>query len=168
NRDLEDEIHHGRFREDLYYRLNVIPIHLPPLRGRRQDIPMLIEAFLKRLAVGRSLRVGPSFIDVCMTYHWPGNIRELENAVERASVLSLDGELRAEHVLQFVAKPPEINGALDEFPEDGLDFEAWIAGQERRLVSQALERAGGVKKDAAALLKVTPRSFRYLAGKYGL
>jgi two-component system response regulator PilR (NtrC family) len=168
NRDLEEEIRHGRFREDLYYRLNVIPIHLPPLRDRRQDVPLLIETFLKRLAAGRNLRVAPSFIDACMAYHWPGNIRELENAVERATVLSHDGELRAEHVLQFGARAAEHDAAREGFPADGLDFEAWIAGQERRLVAQALERAGGVKKDAAALLKVTPRSFRYLADKYGL
>ena len=168
NRDLEDEIRRGRFREDLYYRLNVIPIHLPPLRDRRQANPMLIESFLKRLVGARSLRVSRSFIDACMTYHWPGNIRELENAVERATVLSQNGELRAEHVLQFAARPAEIDLPTGEIPEDGLDFEEWIADQERRLVGQALERAGGVKKDAAALLKVTPRSFRYLADKYGL
>jgi two-component system response regulator PilR (NtrC family) len=168
NRDLEDEILHGRFREDLYYRLNVIPIHLPPLRDRRQDIPLLIESFLKRLAGGSDIHVGSSFIDACMTYRWPGNIRELENAVERATVLSQDGELRAEHVLQFRARPVDGGAAQEGFPVDGLDFEAWIADQERRLVAQALERAGGVKKDAAALLKVSPRSFRYLADKYGL
>jgi len=167
NRELEDEIHHGRFREDLYYRLNVIPIHLPPLRERREDIPLLIDAFLKR-AVTPGVRVSPSFVDACTALRWPGNIRELENAVERAIVLGQGGELKAEHLLHNAERPPESAAVSAEIPEDGLDFDAWIAEQERRLVAQALERAGGVKKDAAALLKVSARSFRYLADKYGL
>jgi two-component system response regulator PilR (NtrC family) len=167
NRALTEEIRHGHFREDLYYRLNVIPIHLPPLRERRDDIPLLIEAFLRRVAPA-GVGVAQSFLDACMRCDWPGNIRELENAVERAVVLSQGDELRAEHLLQpadrFVG--PELMAT--ELPEDGLDFDAWIASQERRLVAQALERAGGVKKDAAALLKVSARSFRYLVDKYGL
>ena len=167
NRELEDEIHHGRFREDLYYRLNVIPIHLPPLRERREDIPLLIDAFLKR-AVTPGVQVAPSFVDACTARRWPGNIRELENAVERAIVLGQGGELKAEHLLHNAERPSESAAVSADIPEDGLDFDAWIADQERRLVAQALERAGGVKKDAAALLKVSARSFRYLADKYGL
>jgi len=166
NRDLDEEIRHGRFREDLYYRLNVIPIHLPPLRERREDIPLLIDAFLKR-AAAPGMRVARSFVEACTALRWPGNIRELENAVERAIVLSEGGELRAEHLLHS-AEPTEPVPEPAEIPEDGLDFDAWIADQERRLVAQALERAGGVKKNAAALLKVSARSFRYLADKYGL
>ena len=167
NRELTEEIRYGHFREDLYYRLNVIPIHLPPLRERRDDIPLLIEAFLRRVAPA-GVRVAQSFLDACMGSDWPGNIRELENAVERAVVLSEGDELRAEHLLQPAEGLGKPQQPSTELPEDGLDFDAWIASQERRLVAQALERAGGVKKDAAALLKVSARSFRYLVDKYGL
>ena len=167
NRELTEEIRHGHFREDLYYRLNVIPIHLPPLRERRDDIPLLIEAFLKRVAP-TGVWVAQSFIDACMARAWPGNIRELENAVERAVVLSQGDDLRAEHLLQPEEGLGKSQQSSAELPEDGLDFDAWIASQERRLVAQALQRAGGVKKDAAALLKVSARSFRYLVDKYGL
>jgi len=165
NRALEEEIRQGRFREDLYYRLNVIPIHLPPLRERVDDIPLLVESFLARLPGGEGVTVDPSFLRACLGYPWPGNVRELENAVERATILSPDGRLSGDH-LMAVGGAAEANDAV--LPQDGLDFEQWIAGQERRLLAQALERTGGVKSEAARLLRLSARSMRYLAEKYEL
>jgi len=165
NRALEDAIRHGQFREDLYYRLNVIPIHLPPLRERRDDIPLLVESFLSRLPGGEKITVDPSFLRACLDYPWPGNVRELENAVERATILSPDGRLGADHLVAVGSVAETTETVL---PKDGLDFEQWIADQERGLLSQALGRTGGVKCEAARLLHLSARSLRYLADKYEL
>jgi len=165
NRALEEATRQGEFREDLYYRLNVIPIHLPPLRERRDDIPLLVESFLSRLPGGEEITVDQSFLRACLDYPWPGNVRELENAVERATILSVDGLLRGDHLVA-VGSVAETTEAV--LPQDGLDFERWIADQERRLLTQALERAGGVKSEAARLLHLSARSLRYLADKYEL
>jgi len=165
NRALEEATRQGAFREDLYYRLNVIPIHLPPLRERRNDIPLLVESFLSRLPGGEEVTVDPSFLRACLDYPWPGNVRELENAVERATILSIDGLLCGDHLVA-VGSVAETTEAV--LPLDGLDFEQWIADQERRLLTQALERTGGVKSEAARLLHLSARSLRYLADKYEL
>jgi len=165
NRALEEEIREGRFRDDLYYRLNVIPIHLPPLRDRRDDIPLLVESFLARLVDGKSATVEPSFIRACLAHPWPGNVRELENAVERATILSPDGRLTADHLMAAGSAAEPVEPVL---PEAGLDFEQWIARQERHLLVQALDRSNGVKSEAARLLHLSARSMRYLADKYKL
>jgi len=165
NRALEEAIREGQFREDLYYRLNVIPIHLPPLRERRDDIPLLVESFLSRLEGGEENTVDPSFLRACLEYAWPGNVRELENAVERATILSGDGVLRGDHLVAVGSATERVETVL---PPDGLDFEQWIADQERQLLAQALGRTGGVKSEAARLLHLSARSLRYLADKYQL
>ncbi len=172
NRDIEAEVAAGRFRQDLYYRLNVIRLVLPPLRERREDIVRFAEFFLARIAreMGRDVRgFTPDALRVLERYAFPGNVRELENLVERAVALTRSpliglGEL-----------PPELSGmagaptpAFGTLPEEGCDLDVVLAEFERRLLLQALERAGGVRKAAAKLLGVTFRSYRYRLAKLGL
>ncbi len=158
NRDLEAEVAEGRFREDLYYRLNVVEIQLPPLRARRSDIPRLMDFFNERLARTRRRSVR-GFTDQAMTcliaYPWPGNVRELENVVERLSVFCCDEIVDAEDL------PPKIlkrGGANDEvpvdLPDEGLDLRQLLSSLEEKLIRQALERTNWNKNQAAALLQM--------------
>jgi two-component system response regulator PilR (NtrC family) len=169
NRELDKAVADGVLREDLFYRLNVIPIHLPPLRDRREDIPLLVAHFVKKLAaeIGRQLRgVSPEAVTVLERYHWPGNIRELENVVERAMVLG-SGDL-----LEVDALPPNIRQPRSEetvpvaIPPEGLDLEATLDRIEHRYIQLALERSGGVQTRAAELLKVSFRQLRYKLQKH--
>ncbi len=158
NKDLEAEVREGRFREDLYYRLNVVELHLPALRDRRSDIPRLIEFFNGRLGESRG-RAVKGFTDDAMArlerYHWPGNVRELENIVERLTVFCDD------EVVELDDLPRKIldnRGAGDDLPldlpEDGLDLRQLLTDIEDRLIRQALERTGWNKNQAAALLQM--------------
>ncbi len=158
NADLEHEVRGGRFREDLYYRLNVITIALPPLRDRTEDIPLLTHNFLKRYAQEneKPLReIAPGAMQRLMDYHWPGNVRELENVVERAVVLSTGTTLSEELLPQQVRRPSDRITAV-ELPTNGISYRDAVRSYERRLILRALEASGGVQKHAAELLKVKP------------
>src|SRR6516164_4888186 len=176
NRDLEKEIAEGRFREDLYYRLSVIPIHLPPLRERREDIPLLAREFLGRLvkSMGKKVEgIEPETMRKLESYDWPGNVRELENTMERAVALESGNEISLRVLPDRIAGYANTlglngNGASPAFPETGVDFEKEIADTERRYLLAALEKAGGVRTRASELLKITYRSFRHYAKKHGL
>ena len=158
NADLEHEVRGGKFREDLFYRLNVITIALPPLRDRTEDIPLLTHNFLKRYAQEneKPLReIAPGAMQRLMDYHWPGNVRELENVVERAVVLSTGTVLGEDLLPQQVRRPSDRITAV-ELPTNGISYRDAVRSYERRLILRALEASGGVQKHAAELLKVKP------------
>lgn len=158
NQDLEKGVKEGRFREDLYYRLNVIPIKIPPLRERPSDINLLIQHFLKQFNEenGRNIEgVSDEAMKVLENYRWPGNVRELENMVERVIVLKGDGKIGVEDL------PPHVKGEDKNFenkmvfiPMDGVSFKDVVGDFERKLIIQALERTSGNKNKAAELLKL--------------
>jgi DNA-binding NtrC family response regulator len=146
----------GAFREDLYYRLNVIPISLPPLRERRDDIPLLVTHFLEKYAPGTAMHVSQAAMRALMAYGWPGNVRQLENAVERAVALSA-----GRNEIDITDLPPEIQSLPQQtstpfvdFPEEGLDLPAYLSSIERDLIRRSLERTGGNRNKAAELLKI--------------
>ncbi len=175
NKNLEKEIADNRFREDLYYRLSVIPVHVPPLRERREDIPLLARAFLERFrkAMDKPVdSIDPEAMRRLEAYDWPGNVRELENTIERAVALTsgrtvsttvLPEKVSAfyQHQVGAQASSPAL-----AIPEDGFDLEKHIYEMERSYLLAALERAGGVRTKAAALLKMSYRSFRHYANKF--
>src|SRR5881409_2299268 len=160
NRELDKAVADGALREDLFYRLNVIPVHLPPLRDRREDIPLLVAHFVKKLAreVGRPVRgATPEAVAVLEQYHWPGNIRELENVVERAMVLGASELIDLEALPATVRQPRSRDETPVELPADGIDLEATLDRIERRYMQLALDRVGGVQTRAAELLRVSFR-----------
>jgi two-component system response regulator PilR (NtrC family) len=173
NQDLTKAVAEGRFREDLFYRINVIPIVLPPLRDRLEDIPLLVEHFLAKYAEQMQKPVtgiSHGAMDLLLHHDWPGNIRELENVVERAVALEATPSVLAESL------PPSIRGALprngaqqaDPLPDTGFDLEAHVKAIEKGYIAEALQRAGGVQVRAAELLGMSFRSFRYYVKKYNL
>jgi len=176
NKNLEEEIAEGRFREDLFYRLSVIPIHVPPLRERREDIPLLAREFLERFAKSMSKKVEgiePEAMRRLEVYDWPGNVRELENTIERAVALESCQRISVESVPDrirnyYQASVPHAahNGNGIVLPDGGLNLEDHISKIERSYLLAALERSGGVRTRAADLLKMTYRSFRHYAKKY--
>jgi len=169
NRDLGKAVADGVLREDLFYRLNVIPIHLPPLRERREDIAPLVAHFIKKISaeLARPVRgVTPEALGVLERYHWPGNIRELENVVERALVLGSGDTLDAAALPPTLRAPRDPQGPSFEIPAEGLDLEATLDEIERRYIERALERTSGVQTRAAELLKVSFRQFRYKLAKH--
>ena len=179
NRDLDKAVAENLFREDLYYRLNVIPIRVPPLRERPEDIPLLANHFLKKYAsaAGRSiLRVHKDSLEALCGYEWPGNVRQLENTIERAVALETTNELhvelpaerpkaRAAAAAAGAGQPDVPAGAV--LPE-GVGMESYVAGIERSLLQSALEQSNGVQTKAADLLGISYRSFRHLMKKYEL
>jgi two-component system response regulator PilR (NtrC family) len=174
NQDLTKLIADGRFREDLYYRINVIPLTLPPLRERREDIPLLAEHFLAKYGeqMGKEI-VGLSHeaLDLLITHDWPGNIRELENVIERAVALESTPTILAESLPSNIrgdAAPRPVSGPVEALPESGFDLEAHVKEIERSYIAEALKRAGGVQVKAAELLGMSFRSFRYYVKKYNL
>jgi two-component system response regulator PilR (NtrC family) len=179
NRDLAKMVEEGRFRQDLYYRINVINVHLPPLRERRADIPMLAEHFVTRFArqMGKPITgISGEALSILRRYHWPGNIRELENAIERAVALERSAVIMPESLSVATGKLPERLSELpitlpevdeDRLP-DGFDLEQHVQDIEREYIAEALRRAGGVKVRAAELLGMSFRSFRYYTKKYNL
>ena len=171
NRDLAELIDEGTFREDLYYRVNVIPIHLPPLRQRRGDIPLLVEYFIHKYSEQMGVETRPITVEAMQlleSHDWPGNVRELENTIERALALSTSDSLTTQDLpLHFRSSKTDL-GAVVNLPEDGLDLEAHLDHIRAELMDQALERANGVQTQAAELLSMTFRSFRYYAKKHGL
>jgi two-component system, NtrC family, response regulator PilR len=174
NQDLTRLITEGRFREDLFYRINVIPISLPPLRERREDIPLLADHFLAKYAEQMDKAVtgiSRDALELLVQYDWPGNIRELENVLERAVALeatptvltdSLPGNIRGDRG-RGSAQPP-----AEGLPDAGFDLEAHVKEIERGYIAEALKRAGGVQVKAAELLGMSFRSFRYYVKKYNL
>jgi two-component system response regulator PilR (NtrC family) len=174
NRNLETEVRAGRFREDLYYRLNVISVELPPLRERPGDIALLAFHFLRRFAdeLGKNITdIEPDALQLLARHPFPGNVRELENVLERAvaleegeriTVWSLPPHLRPR------PQPAAVEGAPLTLPGAGVDLDAVVEELERRLITQALQRTGGLKKEAARLLGISFRSFRYRLQKLHL
>jgi two-component system response regulator PilR (NtrC family) len=171
NKDLSRAVAQGAFREDLYYRLNVIPLTLPPLRSHPVDIPLLVRHFLTAFGKRTSkpaLTVAPAAMRALQQNEWRGNVRELENVLERAVALAPGPEITLADVAQWVGEPskdgePKVPANI---PSEGLDLESLIDGIERDLLVKALERSGGVKKEAARLLKLNARSLRYRLDKY--
>jgi two-component system response regulator PilR (NtrC family) len=177
NKDFEREISEGRFREDLFYRLSVIPIQLPPLRERREDIPLLARHFLEtfRKTMEKPIEgISPEAMRRLESHDWPGNVRELENTMERAVALETSGEITLRVLPDRIAgysgaaALAASNGGSSGFPAEGLDFEKQIAETERRYLQGALEKTNGVRTQAADLLKISYRSFRHYAKKHNL
>jgi two-component system response regulator PilR (NtrC family) len=170
NKELEQEVEAGRFREDLYYRLNVIQIAVPPLRERRDDIPLLVRHFIEKYnaELARSVeRLSDDAMAKLMEYHFPGNVRELENVIERAVALSREPLISMDSLPPTLLRRREAQGAVT-ITADGVDLEALLADYERVLLNEALNLTRGVKKRAAQLLGVSFRSFRYRLEKLGL
>jgi two-component system response regulator PilR (NtrC family) len=175
NRDLTKMVAEGEFREDLFYRINVIPIRLPALRERAEDIPLLAEHFVMRYStqMGKTVNSISGAALACLkAYAWPGNIRELENAIERAVALERTPSILVDSL------PEQLRGATagtaagaaqaERFPDNGFDLEQHVQHIEREYIAEALRRAGGVKVKAAELLGMSFRSFRYYMKKYDL
>jgi two-component system, NtrC family, response regulator PilR len=177
NRDLEKAIASGDFREDLFYRLSVIPLHLPSLRERREDIPLLARHFLEkfRKSMDKPIEaISPQAMSRLETYDWPGNVRELENTIERAVALESGSEISTTVLpdrisgasIATVALPGD--AASFAFPAEGIDFEGVMAETEKRYLRAALDKSDGIRTHAAELLKISYRSFRHLAKKHNL
>jgi two-component system response regulator PilR (NtrC family) len=171
NRDLQEAVQSGVFREDLFYRLNVIQIRLPPLRERQDDIPLLCQHFLAKYAgvLHKQFRgISEPALELLLRYPWPGNVRELENVVERAVTLETAEEIGVGALppsIREVASSPGWPGDL-ELPADGIDLDQLLGQIERTLLTQALRRTGGVRTEAAKLLGITFRSIRYRLRKH--
>jgi two-component system response regulator PilR (NtrC family) len=171
NQDLEARIQTGEFREDLYYRINVLPIHLPPLRQRREDIPLLVEFFLQKYSKQMEVplrQISIEAMHILEAYDWPGNVRELENLIERVLALSHAETITTRDLPVHLLTNRRTNPDLIQLPEEGLDLEAYLESIRTQLMIQALERTDGVQTQAAELLGMSFRSFRYYAKKAGL
>jgi len=171
NRDLPQAIAGRTFREDLFYRLNVISLHIQPLRERREDIPLLVSHFLQKFAGSGNppKLISPDALAALERFPWPGNVRELENVIERATTLEAGPVLRVESLPDSVqgSQTPDFGGGL-VLPDEGLDLDELMERIERDLLRQALRRAEGIQNRAAQLLRTSFRSFRYRLQKYGL
>jgi len=174
NRDLEMMVIEGKFREDLYHRLNVLPINVPPLRERRQDIPLLADHFLTkyRKAFGKDVhKISAYAMDILSSYDFPGNVRELENIIERGVALETSSIILPESLTLAKFKKrqtPELRCGAANLPAQGMDLDKYLADIERDLLVQALQKARGVKFRAAEYLGISFRSLRYRLLKYGL
>ncbi len=173
NKDLEEAVREKQFREDLFYRLNVIQIKLPSLRERKEDIPLLVNHFIKRYSeeLGKQItQVSPEALRILMKYDYPGNVRELQNIIERSVALETSQELTAQNLKSYLDDQfPVKRKAFDlEIPSEGVDLEKIVEDVERTLLLKALDRSRGIKKKAAELLHINFRSMRYRLEKYGL
>lgn len=167
NKNLAEEISEGRFREDLYYRLNVIPLQIPPLRERKEDIPLLVEHFMRRFS-DADRRLSPDALRLLINHQWKGNIRELENLMERVFLMSDKEEITASDIpLQMGDLHPE-SRLLPDMAREGVNLDAIVENIERKYLLEALQLANGVKTDAAKLLNLSFRSFRHRLQKYGI
>ncbi|MHB8481403.1 MAG: nif-specific transcriptional activator NifA [Nitrospiria bacterium] len=167
--DLEKAMMEGKFREDLYYRLNVVPIFLPPLRDRKEDIPMLVSFFLTKYNEenGRYIQIDPAPMKLLMEYHWPGNVRELENTIERMVVMTENNLIQKQDVMKMLMSLPsgETQGDAGQEREKGyLPFT--VESVERSKIVQALNQCNGIQAKAAKLLGITPRQIGYKIKKY--
>ena len=168
NAPLEELVKQKRFREDLFYRLQVIPIHTPPLRERSEDIPLLAEHFTARFAkqMGKRVaKVSEEAMALLQAYAWPGNVRQLENVIERAVALETTEAVLPERLPDTVRRP-ELQEPLPSIG-DGFSLDAFLLSVEARLLGLALDRAGGDRTEAARLLGISSRSLRYLVQKHG-
>ena len=166
NQDLRAALEQGSFREDLYYRLNVLPINLPPLRQRKEDIPYLIDHFLEKFSAdtgGRIAEITPAAVDKLAAYHWPGNVRELENIIERAMVLARSDSIGADDVHLDQARATALQGEVAFLP-DGMTLDQY----EQQLIREALNRADNNKSQAARLLGLTRNALRYRLSQMGV
>jgi DNA-binding NtrC family response regulator len=171
NADLKALTKDGRFREDLFYRLNVILMKLPALRERKDDIPLLVQHFLAKFADEshkRSMILTPDAMDRLMAYDWPGNIRELENVIERAVVLCGDREIGVDLIPDHVSSDPQVEVPEVVIPADGIHFREVITGHERKYIEAALEAAGGVQKRAADLLHIKATTLNEMIKRYDI
>ena len=171
NQNLEERIVRGEFREDLFYRINVIPISLPPLRQRREDIPLLVDFFLHKYCEQMGLAARQISVDAMRmleTHDWPGNVRELENMIERTLALSHGETITTKDLPVQLLTHRKSHAEIVTLPEEGLDLEAYLEDIRAQLMVQALERTSGVQTQAAELLGMSFRSFRYYAKKAGL
>jgi two-component system response regulator PilR (NtrC family) len=172
NKDLKKAIAEGTFREDLFYRLDVIPIEMPPLRERKEDISLLIEHFLSKFnrILGREVKsASPDAMERLVNHSWKGNVRELENVIERAVTLGSGPVIDLKIIEECLQRtiPYKTHISVD-IPLDGIDLEGLLTEIEKDLLLKALDKARGVKKDAAELLRLDFRSFRYRLAKYNL
>ena len=172
NRNLKEEVDSGAFRSDLFYRLHVIPVHLPLLREREGDIPILADHFARKFAaeMGRKIRgITPKAMARLCKHDFPGNVRELENIIERAVALCTSSEIDLEALpdLGPVFGAEQGEGLMD-LPDDGMDLDAYMGDIEQRYLKLALERTTGNRTEAATLLQLTLRSLRYRLAKFGI
>ncbi len=165
NKDVREEIASGRFREDLFYRLNVVPIQIPPLRERKEDIPLLVEHFLRKIS-NQPRKVSPEAMRIFMGCPWKGNVRELENVIERIALLTEKEEITPADLPNEILGYTGDTREIPELTETGIDIDAIIGDIEKRYLLKALGKSGGVKKEAAKLLNLSFRSFRHRLSKY--
>ena len=171
NRNLADHVKSGMFREDLYYRLNVIPIHLPPLRERREDIPILTKHFIEKYSreFGKEIRTISAYaLELLMQYPFPGNVRELENIIERSIALETSNIILPENLVLSSDGDPKDCLPIPELPQTGLKLNEELARIEKGLIEKALQKAGGSKAKAAELLGITDDSLYYRSEKLGI
>jgi two-component system, NtrC family, response regulator PilR len=171
NRDLNESIQKGTFREDLFYRINVIPITLPSLRHRKEDIPLLVEHFIAKYCDNLGVphkQISTDAMRAIEKYHWPGNVRELENVVERMIALETSDILTTKSLPEHVLLGGRIPDATFELPPEGISLQDHLEAIGKIFMLKALERTGGVQTQAAELLRMSFRSFRYYAKKYDL
>ena len=169
SRNLEEDSHSGRFRGDLYFRLNVFSIQLPPLRERIEDIPLLAEHFIASHAAAMerpSMRIAPAAMRRLVAYHWPGNIREMENVIERGMILSESG------VIDEACLPAALRGdagsGAPSAPEENLSIKRAEEAMERDLIRKALAKTGGNRTQAAKILEISHRSLLYKLKEFGI
>jgi two-component system response regulator PilR (NtrC family) len=171
NRNLADNVRLGSFREDLYYRLNVIPLHLPPLRDRKEDIPILTNHFIEKYSreFGKEIRTISAYaLDLLIQYPFPGNIRELENIIERSVAMETSNIILPENLILHKNLEAKGNFAVHELPDSGLDLNEELAKFEREMIEKALQKAEGVKNKAAELLKINYDALYYRCEKLGI
>ncbi len=167
NRNLQKAIEEGLFREDLYYRLNVIPIQIPPLRERKEDIPLLIDYFLEKSG-SSNIKFSPEAKKLMLNYEWKGNVRELQNVIERVVLLSEREFILPEDLPLEIRSSVPCGERLPELTQFGVDLDSVLEEIEKSYLRKALEMTNGVKTEAAKLLNLTFRSFRHRLSKYGI
>ncbi|MCE5194088.1 MAG: sigma-54 dependent transcriptional regulator [Nitrospiraceae bacterium] len=167
NKDIKEEVTAGRFREDLYYRLNVVPLHIPPLRERQEDIPLLVENFLKKFSTVNR-KVSADVMRLFIENPWPGNVRELENVIERILLLTDKKEITVDDLPKEIIGYSACHESLPDLTDRGLDLEEIITNIEKKYLLDALRMANGSKTEAAKLLNLSFRSFRHRLSKYSL
>jgi two-component system response regulator PilR (NtrC family) len=173
NQDLQQKVAHGGFREDLFYRLNVIQIKLPPLRERKEDITLLVNHFVRKYSAdtGKKIEgISPEAMELLLGYDFPGNVRELENIIERSITLETSSTITERHIRSYLNErmisksiPPSL-----EIPEEGMDLSKVVEDLEKAFILKALEHTAGIKKKAAEILGMNFRAMRYKLAKYGL
>ena len=171
NQNLADTVKTGSFREDLYYRLNVIPLHLPPLRERKEDIAVLTKHFIDKYSkeFGKEIKtISVYALELLMQYPFPGNVRELENIIERSIALETSNIILPENLIITEETGEKRNLSIDELPDIGIDLGDELAKFERLLIEKALEKASGSKTRAAELLKISYDSLHYRSEKLGI